>query len=90
MSKDDLVFLRRYRWVDYRDRLYDTYKIVDGREVTIPKAPNPNLRYFSRTLRDDVIFFKTESDMIAYDTPCCNYDHVNKRGDYLRGVVGLE
>lgn len=81
----EIEFLKRYKWLDHVKDIYPKYE----NDVWImPK--DVRRRFFSR-LCDDIIFFKTESDMIAYDNydiPTLKYDHIKQRGQYLADAIG--
>lgn len=90
MTITEIEFLKRYKWkgnVNDISPRYDENGALIGIWI---KPRNSRMRFFSR-IGDDTVFFKTESDMIAYDNydvPTLKYDHVRQRGEYLASVIG--
>ena len=81
MSKQ-IEYLKEYEWADERDLLYP---IVNGMRSFNPPL---GMKWVVRTLDDKAIFFKKESDMIAYEVDdCVNYEHIKKRRDFLQAKV---
>jgi hypothetical protein len=79
-----IEYLTQYNWQDYHDVLYP---LKDGVRRFNPPV---EMKYCSRTLDNKVVFFKTESDMIAYDNrdvSCLKDERLLARGKYLAGVI---
>ena len=82
----EIEFLKRYDWKDHVNDIYPRY-YKDGTSI----IPNDARKCFFSRLNDDVVFFKTEADMIAFDnhdSPTLKYDHIKQRGKYLASVIG--
>ncbi len=78
-------YLTPYSWTDHVRDIYPRY---EG-DIYIPATTDPRRRFFSR-IKDKIIFFKTESDMIAFDygnEPWMKYEHIKQRAQYLVGQV---
>ena len=80
-----IEYLQKYQWDDLYSVLHKKEHIGGGAYVTKFNPPE-HLKYNSRLLDDSIIFFKSESDMIAFDNwevPSIQDQRLVNRGKYL-------
>tara|TARA_R110002126_G_C10442338_1_gene499016 strand:+ start:598 stop:861 length:264 start_codon:yes stop_codon:yes gene_type:complete len=82
MTKEAANLLTEYKWRDVEPVLYP---VVNGLKKFNPPV---GMEWVVRTLSDMAIFFKTESDMIAFEVEdCIKYEHIKRRRDLLQSRI---